>query len=86
MKLSKEFNEDKKNTAIVEIKVAMKANKDLLMHERYQTILYVNRLVAAYGWQWTADTYPKSSLTSLLQILSIGSPKPSVILSSNAEL
>lgn len=39
MKLSKEFNENKKNTAILEIKAAMKVNKDLRMYERYQTIL-----------------------------------------------
>ena len=39
MKLSKEFNEDQKTTAILEIKAALKANKDLRMHERYQIIL-----------------------------------------------
>ncbi len=39
MKLSKEFNEDQKIAAILEIKAAMKVNKDLRMHERYQTIL-----------------------------------------------
>lgn len=44
MKLSKEFDEDKKTIAIHEIKKTMKENKDLRMHERYQTIL-----MALYG-------------------------------------
>lgn len=39
MKLPKQLQEDMKNPEIVAIKAAMKANKDLRMHERYQTIL-----------------------------------------------
>lgn len=39
MKTSKHIQEDMNNPAIQEIKAAMKANKDLRMHERYQTIL-----------------------------------------------
>src|SRR5665647_170638 len=39
MKESKQIQEDIKKLAILEIKAAMKENKDLRMHERYQTIL-----------------------------------------------
>jgi transposase len=39
MKTPKLIQEDMKNPAIGEIKAAMKTNKDLRMHERYQTIL-----------------------------------------------
>lgn len=39
MKKPKLIQEDMNNPAIREIKAAMKANKDLRMHERYQTIL-----------------------------------------------
>ena len=35
------IQENDKNRAIQEIKAAMKANKDLRMHERYQTILMI---------------------------------------------
>lgn len=39
MKKPKLLQKDENNPAIREIKAAMKANKDLRMHERYQTIL-----------------------------------------------
>jgi putative transposase len=39
MKQPKLIQEDINNPAVREIKAAMKANKDLRMHERYQTIL-----------------------------------------------
>lgn len=39
MKLSKQHQVNINNPAIQDIKAAMKANKDLRMHERYQTIL-----------------------------------------------
>lgn len=39
MKRTKEFQNDAKDPAIQEIKAAMKRNKDLRMHERYQTLL-----------------------------------------------
>lgn len=39
MKLPKLLQEDQNNPEIWAIKAAMKANKDLRMHERYQAIL-----------------------------------------------
>src|ERR671923_136117 len=39
MKTPKLIQEDMNNPAIREVKAAIKANKDLRMHERYQTIL-----------------------------------------------
>lgn len=41
MKTPKLIQDDFNNSAIREIKAAMKENKDLRMHERYQTILMV---------------------------------------------
>lgn len=41
MKLSKQLQNDTNHLAIQEIKAVMKANRDLRMHERYQTILMV---------------------------------------------
>lgn len=41
MKLPKQLEDDGNNPAILEIKAAMKTNKDLRMHERYQIILLV---------------------------------------------
>jgi transposase len=39
MKLSKLLEEDRSNPEIMALKAAIKANKDLRMHERYQTIM-----------------------------------------------
>ncbi len=41
MKKSKNFSSKEKQVAIIELQKAMKENKDLRMHERYQVILLI---------------------------------------------